>query len=116
MSGGKSDNLMATRAVWGRRAEGCRKATQQCPCGYLGHPRRGCGCSPSVLSQYHARVSGPILDRLDLQVEVPALAWEELLRAESGEASVVVRERGAARARGARRRRAAPGRRRGGSR
>jgi magnesium chelatase family protein len=68
-------------------------ATQQCFCGWLGHPKRGCRCTPTDLSRYAARVSGPVIDRLDLQVEVPALTSEELLAAAPGESSAVVRER-----------------------
>jgi len=68
-------------------------AMNPCKCGWLGHPRRGCKCTPIELQQYSARVSGPILDRLDLQVEVPALTSAELLGASSGEPSAVVRER-----------------------
>jgi len=48
-------------------------ATNPCPCGYLGHPRRPCTCTPAAVQRYRARLSGPLLDRLDLQVEVPAL-------------------------------------------
>src|SRR5262249_1311021 len=68
-------------------------ATQQCPCGWLGHPRRGCKCTPTELARYAGRVSGPVLDRLDLQIEVPALTSAELLQAAPGESSSVVRER-----------------------
>ena len=68
-------------------------AMNPCKCGFLGHPRRGCRCTPSELQQYAARLSGPVLDRLDLQIEVPALTSDELLEARPGEASVVVRER-----------------------
>src|SRR5262245_18953037 len=64
-----------------------------CACGWLGHPRRGCRCTPSDLARYAARVSGPVLDRLDLQIEVPALTSEELLAASLGEASASVRAR-----------------------
>lgn len=64
-----------------------------CPCGWLGHPKRGCRCTPTQLQQYATRVSGPVLDRLDLQVEVPALTSDELLLASPGEASAIVRER-----------------------
>ena len=68
-------------------------ATQQCPCGWLGHPLRGCRCAPPELARYAARVSGPVLDRLDLQIEVPALTSRELLHAQAGESSAVVRAR-----------------------
>jgi magnesium chelatase family protein len=68
-------------------------AMNPCPCGWLGHPIRGCRCAPPDLARYAARVSGPILDRLDLQVEVPALTSEELLAASLGESSASVRDR-----------------------
>src|SRR4030095_16399084 len=68
-------------------------AMNPCPCGWLGHPKRGCRCTPADLARYAARVSGPVLDRLDLQIEVPALASEELLAAPPGESSARVRER-----------------------
>ena len=70
-------------------------ATQPCPCGWLGHPRRGCRCTPTQLAQMSARVSGPVLDRIDLQVEVPALTAAELNEARPGETSDAVRARGA---------------------
>ena len=68
-------------------------AMNPCKCGWLGHPKRGCRCTPTELAQHHAKVSGPVLDRLDLQVEVPALTSHELLRAPPGEPSAAVRER-----------------------
>jgi len=68
-------------------------AMNPCPCGWLGHPKRGCRCTPVQLAQLHARVSGPVLDRLDLQVEVVALTSSELQSAEPGESSAVVRSR-----------------------
>ena len=68
-------------------------AMNPCRCGWLGHPKRGCRCTPADLALYSARVSGPVLDRLDLQIEVPALTSEELLSAAPGEASAIVRER-----------------------
>jgi magnesium chelatase family protein len=89
-------------AVWIARAAGTARfparallvaAMNPCPCGWLGHPKRGCRCTPVQLAQHAARVSGPVLDRLDLQVEVVALTSEELLHAEPGEASAVVRAR-----------------------
>ena len=82
---------MAGRQVGDLRGGACRKATQRCLCGWLGHPKRGCRCTPTDHARYAARVSGPILDRLDLQIEVPALTSAELLRASPGESSEVVR-------------------------
>lgn len=64
-----------------------------CPCGYAGHPARRCVCSPEQVARYRGRVSGPLLDRIDLVVEVPALAHEELIAAAPGESSEAVRQR-----------------------
>ncbi|OGF17025.1 MAG: ATP-dependent protease, partial [Candidatus Eisenbacteria bacterium RBG_16_71_46] len=68
-------------------------AMNPCPCGWLGHPKRGCRCTPTQLAQMSARVSGPVLDRIDLQVEVPALTAAELNEARPAETSAAVRER-----------------------
>jgi len=68
-------------------------AMNPCACGWLGHPKRGCRCGPRDLVRYAARVSGPILDRLDLQIEVTALTSAELLAARAGESSSEVRPR-----------------------
>ena len=84
---------MAEWQVWARRAAGWQEATQRCFCGWLGHPRRGCRCTPTDLARYAARVSGPVLDRLDLQIEVPALASAELLASAPGEPTARVRAR-----------------------
>jgi len=77
-------------------------AMNPCPCGNLGDRLRGCGCTRSRLRSYQARVSGPLLDRIDLQVEVPALPYEEMA-GPPGEGSAAV----AARVRQARARQAA---------
>lgn len=53
-------------------------AMNPCPCGYLGHRQRPCLCTPATIARYRRRLSGPLLDRLDLQVEVPALTPQEL--------------------------------------
>jgi magnesium chelatase family protein len=56
-------------------------AFNPCPCGNLGHPRRGCRCSPEMVKRYRARVSGPLLDRIDLQLEVSPVRAADLARA-----------------------------------
>jgi len=68
-------------------------AMNPCPCGHLGHPTRACRCTPDQIARYQGRLSGPLLDRIDLQVEVPALPADDLLRGDAGEPSAAVRER-----------------------
>lgn len=68
-------------------------AMNPCPCGFLGHPTRACRDTPDQISRYQGRLSGPLLDRIDLHVEVPALAPDDLLHGAAGEPSAVVRER-----------------------
>jgi magnesium chelatase family protein len=55
-------------------------AMNPCPCGYLGHGQRRCGCSPDQIQRYRSRLSGPLLDRIDMHIEVPALPTETLIR------------------------------------
>ena len=64
-----------------------------CPCGYASDPDRECVCSPSQIIKYRHKVSGPILDRIDLHVEVPRLAFEKLANSEGAESSAVIRQR-----------------------
>ncbi len=64
-----------------------------CKCGWYGHPSGRCRCSEQEVHRYHARISGPLLDRIDLIVEVPALDYEELRRRAPAESSQAVRER-----------------------
>jgi magnesium chelatase family protein len=68
-------------------------AANPCPCGHLGDPRRECTCSSLDVRRYRARLSGPLLDRIDLQLEVPAVAYRDLARGGAGEGSAAVRER-----------------------
>ncbi len=68
-------------------------AMNPCPCGYLGHPAKPCRCTPESISRYRGKISGPLLDRIDLTIEVPALSAAELTQAQAGEASASVRER-----------------------
>src|SRR5262245_15424281 len=53
-------------------------AMNPCPCGYLGDPRHACKCTPPLVERYVGKISGPLLDRIDLHVEVPAVPFEEL--------------------------------------
>ena len=68
-------------------------AMNPCPCGHLGSMQRACRCTPDQVARYQGKLSGPLLDRIDLQVEVPALSPHELLAAPAGESSAVVRAR-----------------------
>ncbi len=71
-------------------------AANPCPCGFLGDDRRECGCTPPAVQRYRSRLSGPLLDRIDLQVTVPAVPWRDLSADRRGEASDVVVKRVAA--------------------
>lgn len=68
-------------------------AMNPCPCGYLGHPKKACRCTPEQIARYRGRISGPLLDRIDMVVEVGALADDVLSSRQSGEASEPVRRR-----------------------
>ncbi len=68
-------------------------ASNPCPCGWRGHPRRGCDCGPHETARYLARLSGPLLDRVDLQVEATAVSFEDWARVAPAESSAVVRAR-----------------------
>jgi len=68
-------------------------AMNPCPCGYLGHPSGRCRCSPEQVARYRGRISGPLIDRIDLQFEVPALPAEDLQRFGEGEGSSEIRAR-----------------------
>ena len=68
-------------------------AMNPCPCGYYGDSRRSCSCPEATVSRYQRRVSGPLLDRSDLFMDVPRVEYDELFAAPSGESSAEVRER-----------------------
>ena len=68
-------------------------AMNPCPCGYYGDPVKQCTCSPMVVSRYQKRISGPLLDRIDIFVEVPRIDYEKLADDRMGESSEVVRQR-----------------------
>jgi len=68
-------------------------AMNPCPCGYLGDPARECRCSPRQVEKYRQRISGPLLDRIDLHVDVPAVDYKELRAGSAGESSETIRAR-----------------------
>jgi len=68
-------------------------AMNPCPCGYLGHYNGKCRCTPDQIARYRGKISGPLLDRIDIQIEVPAVAHEDLLKQADGETSAVIQAR-----------------------
>lgn len=68
-------------------------AMNPCPCGYLGDAKHECRCTPAQIQRYRSKISGPLLDRIDLHIEAPALSLLELRSVQPGEASAVMRER-----------------------
>ncbi len=68
-------------------------AMNPCPCGYLGHFNNKCRCTPDNVARYRAKISGPLLDRIDMYIEVPALKEDELTSASSAENSSTIRAR-----------------------
>jgi magnesium chelatase family protein len=68
-------------------------AMNPCPCGYLGAPHKACRCTPDQVARYQGKLSGPLLDRIDLHVEVPTLGADYLLEAPTGESTESIRSR-----------------------
>ena len=68
-------------------------AMNPCPCGYFGHPRRKCTCSPTAVNKYLNRISGPMLDRIDLHIEVPPVEYDSLKSNSDEETSEQIRQR-----------------------
>jgi magnesium chelatase family protein len=64
-----------------------------CPCGYLGSALKSCRCTPDQVSRYQGKLSGPLLDRIDLHIEVPAVSAQQLLDAPAGESTDSIRSR-----------------------
>jgi magnesium chelatase family protein len=67
-------------------------AMNPCPCGYLGDARHACKCTPLIIERYMGRISGPLLDRIDMHIEVPAVPFQELSAHADGTSSAVMRE------------------------
>jgi magnesium chelatase family protein len=70
-----------------------KKATRLCPCGFLGHYSGKCHCTPDQVARYRRRISGPLLDRIDIHIEVPAVPPEDIAGRPEGEPSPSIRAR-----------------------
>ncbi len=68
-------------------------AMNPCPCGFFTDSQKECGCTPLQIQRYRSRVSGPLLDRIDIQIEVPALRYQDLATRDAGEPSSIIRQR-----------------------
>ncbi len=68
-------------------------AMNPCPCGFYGDPKKECRCSPGMITKYRNKISGPLLDRIDIHVEVPAVKYKEMAGEATGESSETVRAR-----------------------
>ncbi len=68
-------------------------AQNPCPCGHFGDPAKGCSCLPSQIKRYRNRISGPLLDRIDIQMEVPAVPYKQLSNTKRGESSAAILKR-----------------------
>src|ERR1041385_988752 len=68
-------------------------AMNPCPCGFYGDPKRECRCSPNMITKYRNKISGPLLDRIDIHVEVPSVKYKEMAGEATGEASEKIRAR-----------------------
>jgi len=79
--------------VWLRPGGDGKRAMNPCPCGYLTDPRGRCRCPSTAVARYRAKISGPLLDRMDLHIDVPAVPFEALTHAPNGEPSAHIRAR-----------------------
>lgn len=68
-------------------------ARNPCPCGYYGDPVKPCSCTPTMITRYQAKLSGPLLDRIDIHVDVPRVEYDKLMDMSRGEPSAAIRER-----------------------
>jgi magnesium chelatase family protein len=89
-------NITVSRVVGSMNYPACFMlvaAMNPCPCGFFTDPQKECGCTPPQIQRYRSKVSGPLLDRIDIQVEVPALRYQELASKDAGEPSSAIRQR-----------------------
>lgn len=71
----------------------CVAAMNPCPCGYLGHPDKPCKCTQAQINHYRSKISGPLWDRMDMHIEVPALRYRDIIATEEEESSESIRKR-----------------------
>ena len=76
-----------------REKSGCRSVPHGCPCGYYSDSKRDCRCSQRQIQSYRNKISGPLLDRIDIHIEVPTISYQDLASLEKGEPSSGIRER-----------------------
>ena len=87
-------NVSRVQASYTYPADFCLIAAMNpCPCGYFGDVFRQCTCTSTQVQKYQKRISGPLLDRIDIQIEVPRLSEDELLQSRQGESSRDIRDR-----------------------
>ncbi|MEY2563614.1 MAG: magnesium chelatase family protein [Verrucomicrobiota bacterium] len=92
-------SLRATRTLRASRASrlgasrSCRPRRNPCPCGYFGDLKRECRCGPVQVQRYRQRISGPLLDRIDLHIEVPAVEYRDISSTKAEEGSAAIRDR-----------------------
>src|ERR1041385_1200180 len=70
-----------------------KKATQPCPCGHFNDPMRECKCTPLQIQRYVSKISGPLIDRIDIHIDVPAVKFKELASETPSESSAEIRAR-----------------------
>ena len=91
------DRMVTVSRVHGSAAFPCRfmlaAAMNPCKCGYLGHPTHPCSCTPAMIDQYRHRISGPLLDRIDLHIGVQPVEYEKLASEQGGEPTADIRAR-----------------------
>jgi magnesium chelatase family protein len=83
---------MSYPSVWQQLAPGDKMATQPCPCGHFNDPTRDCKCSMVQIQRYISKISGPLLDRIDIHIDVPAVKFGELASDVPAESSSAIRE------------------------
>lgn len=77
-------------------AKSCKSVPHGCKCGFFGDSKRECRCSHREIRSYRNKISGPLLDRIDIHIEVPSIRYQELTSLEKGEASAEIRKRAVA--------------------